>query len=95
MKAVLAAGANPREVDQDGMNPLHWMALSEHVDIARVLIAAGTPLNQTGKHGFTPLLYAATVAAGADKKVRAKDGKTALSQATRFRYPEIREALAK
>jgi ankyrin repeat protein len=105
MKAVLAAGGDLRETDQDGMTALHWAALSPHPEAASVLAAAGAPLNQPDKHGFTPLMYAASIdygnaemvkallAAGGDRSVKTKDGKTALSQAKQLHYTHIVEAL--
>ncbi len=105
MKTLIAAGADIREHDPDGLSLLHSAVLANHPEAAQVLIAAGVPLNDTDKHGYTPLLYASTVdfgddrmvklllKAGADPKMRAKTGETALSQAKRFRYPYIQTAL--
>src|SRR5262249_8376814 len=104
-RAILAAGGDRRETDPDGMTAMHWTALSTSTEMVRILAAAGVPLDQPDKHGFTPLMYAASIdygnaemvkallAAGAARNVKAKDGKTALSQAKRFRYPYIVEAL--
>ena len=43
------------------MSALHWAALGNRVDVVKTLVASGAPLNQVDKHGFTPLMYAATV----------------------------------
>jgi ankyrin repeat protein len=79
--------------------------LTNHLEAAQALIAAGVALNDTDKHGYTPLLYASTIdfgddrmvnlllRAGADPKVRTKGGETALSQAKRYQYPHIQTAL--
>ncbi|MBI1792182.1 MAG: ankyrin repeat domain-containing protein [Acidobacteria bacterium] len=105
VKALVAAGADVREKDPDGMSALHWAALSDHVGVTRVLVEAGGLLNATDKHGYTPLMYAATVDfgsaemvsallnAGADPQVRNKDGRTALAQAKHYRYAHIQTAL--
>jgi ankyrin repeat protein len=95
------------EHDPDGISLLHLAVLTNHVEAAQTLIAAGVPLNETDKHGYTPLLYASTVdfgngrmvnlllRDGADPKVRTRAGETALSQAKWFQYPHIRSALEK
>ncbi len=107
VKALIAAGANVKEIDQDGMNALHWSALSNHVEVARALIEVGVPLNRKDSLGYTPLLYAATVdfgradmvtallQAGADPGISSKEGKTALAQARHYGYPYIAAALEK
>ena len=76
--------------------------MTNHVEAARALIVAGVELNHADKHGYTPLLYASTVDFGDDRmvelllrssanpKVRAKGGETALSQARRYQYADIR-----
>ena len=107
MKTLIAAGADLKEHDADGMGLLHSAVLSNHVEVAQALIAAGAALNDTDKHGYTPLLYASTVdfgddrmvnallKAGADAKFKSKSGETALAQAKRFRYAHIQAALEK
>jgi ankyrin repeat protein len=105
IKALVAAGADIKEHDDDGLSLLHMAVLTNHLEAAQALVAAGVPLNDVDKHGYTPLLYASTVdfgddrmvklllRAGADSKVRAKAGETALSQARRYQYPHIQTAL--
>ncbi len=105
MKALIAAGADLKEHDTEGLGLLHMAVLTNHPNAAEALIAAGVPLKDADKHGYTPLLYASTVdfgddrmvnvllRAGADPKVRAKAGETALSQAKRYQYPHIQATL--
>jgi len=105
MRALIAAGADIKDHDPDGLSLLHMAVLTNHSGAAQALIAAGAPLNDADKHGYTPLLYASTVdygddrmvklllRAGADPKVRTKAGETALSQAKRYKYPHIQTAL--
>lgn len=105
LKALIASGANLKYHDPDGLGLLHAAALANRVDSAQLLIAAGVPLNDVDKHGYTPLLYASTVdfgddrmvklllQAGADPNIHAKTGETALSQAKRYKYPHIQTAL--
>jgi ankyrin repeat protein len=106
MKALIAAGADIREHEAtDGMSLLHSAVLANRLGAAQLLIAAGAPVNDVDKHGYSPLLYASTVdfgddrmvklllRAGANPKIRAKTGETALEQAKRFKYAHIQTAL--
>ena len=107
MKTLIAAGADAKERDSDGMGLLHSAVLGNHVEAAQALIAAGAPVNDADKFGYTPLLYASTVdfgddrmvnlllKAGADPALKSKAGETALSQARRFKYAHIQAALEK
>ncbi len=73
--------------------------------MVKALLAARADVNVVDKHGYTPLLYAATIdfgdaetvelllRAGANPNVKTKDGKTALAQARD--YPYLRAALEK
>jgi len=105
VKALLAGGANVHERDSDGMTMLHWAVVAHHAEAARALIAGGADVDAVDRFGYTPLLYAATMdfgdaetakallAAGANPTVRAKNGKSALTQASD--YPYLRAALEK
>jgi ankyrin repeat protein len=105
MKALMAAGADLKERDPDGLSLLHMAVLAYHPEAAQALIDAGVSLNNADKHGYTALLYASTVdygddrmvrlllRAGANPKLRTRTGETALSQAKRYRYPYIQAAL--
>jgi ankyrin repeat protein len=107
IQALIAAGADVKQKDPDGMSLLHMAALSNRVESAQALIKAGAPLNDADKHGYTALLYASTVdfgddrmvnlllRSGADAKAHAKTGETPLSQAKRYKYPSIQAALEK
>jgi uncharacterized protein len=76
------------------------------VEAVQALIAAGAPVNQADKFGYTPLLYASTVnfgdsrmvdlllRSGADPNLRNKQGKTPLAQAKAYKFSQIQEALA-
>jgi ankyrin repeat protein len=103
VKILLSAKADIREKDQDGLTALHWAVLADHPDVVKTLAAHGADLNPVDRFGYTPLLYAAHVdfgdadtakallAAGADTKVKTKDGKTAAMLAQE--YPQVRAAL--
>ena len=105
VKDLLESGANMQEQDESQMTALHWAVLNNHVGVVKALIQAGAKLNQIDKFGYTPLLYAATIdfgdtavletllKAGSDPKIRNKEGKTALEQARRYSYPDIKRVL--
>ncbi len=96
VQALLAAGADVHEKNQDDLTALHWAVVAHHADVARALLAGGADVN---------LLYAATIdfgdadtvtallGAGADANVKNKEGKTAWAKAGE--YPYIRAALEK
>ena len=106
MRALLAAGANSREKDGDGLGLMAYAAMANRIEPARVLLAAGVDVNNVDKFGFTPLLYAATIDYGDDRMVKlllnagaradakGKNGETPLSQAKRLGFPHIQSALA-
>ena len=105
VKALLAAGANPKEVDPDKISVLAWSAIEDRLDIVHALTQAGASVNAVDRFGWTPLLYAAAIdsghadmvtallKAGADPNFRTKDGKTPLDVGKPFPY--IRAALEK
>ena len=88
----------------DGLTTLHWAVLADHPEVVKTLIAHGAEMNAVDRFGYTPLLYAAHVdfgdadtakvllAAGADAKVKTKEGKTAAMLA--HDYPQLRAAFA-
>jgi ankyrin repeat protein len=104
VNSLLAAGSDIRERDQDSLTALHWAVLADHPQVVKALVAHGAELNPVDRFGYTPLLYAAHVdfgdaetakallAAGADAKVKTKEGKTAAMLAQD--YPQLRAALA-
>jgi ankyrin repeat protein len=57
-RALIAAGADPRARDGDGVTPLHlagWEGAAELVD---VLLAGGADVNVRDGRSLTPLWYA-------------------------------------
>jgi ankyrin repeat protein len=57
VRQLLAAGSDPSAIDTDGMTPLHWAVYGGYVEIAELLLKAGTDPNIRCS-GTTPLWHA-------------------------------------
>ena len=55
VQALIAAGANVNQQDNNGRTPLHWAAYNGHQAIVQALIDAGANVNQQNYDGRTPL----------------------------------------
>ena len=87
-KTLIAAGADPGAVSANEMQvqPVHSAAAGRHIEICRLLIAAGADVNAKQRNGFTPLHAAAQhgdvelmellLSAGADPAITRDDGGT-------------------
>jgi ankyrin repeat protein len=105
VRAFIDAGADASIKESSGVNLLHWATITNRASVIPVLAAAHVPINDTDDNGFTPLMYAATIdqgdtatlrellKAGADRKIRNTDGKTALDLARRFKHTQHIDAL--
>jgi ankyrin repeat protein len=103
---LIGRGANPNDVDDDGISALGWAALGNHADIVQALVARGAKVDQLDKHGMTPLLYAASIdfgdtvvlekliASGADLKAKNRQGMTALDLAKKYNHAMAASLLA-
>jgi ankyrin repeat protein len=85
VQALLEAKADPEARDHDGRTALHRAAESGATDVIRALLAAGADVNALDHRGVYPLMMArdaATVelllSAGADPRIQACDGRTAM-----------------
>ena len=89
VRALLKDGADVNTAQGDGMTALHYAALKHDVDLAKMLLYAGTNVKATTRiGGYTPLLIAsrdgdaamidALAAGGADVNVATTNGTTAL-----------------
>lgn len=103
---LIGRGANPNEVDSDGISVLGWATISNRIDTVRVLLERGAKVNHVDKLGMTPLLYAASIdfgdtavmekliASGADLKAKNKEGMTALDLAKNYHHTTMASLLA-
>lgn len=105
VRMLIAAGANAKMTEDTGINLLHWAAIANRPDVIPALAGAGVSINALDESGYTPLMYAATIdfgdarvlkallKAGADPKIRNRDGRTALDQARYYRHALLEKAL--
>jgi ankyrin repeat protein len=103
---LISKGANPNEVDGDGISLLGWATINNHVGTVQVLVARGAQVNYVDKNGMTPVMYAASIdfgdtamlekliAFGADLKAKNKQGQTALDLAEKYNYSTMTSLLA-
>jgi ankyrin repeat protein len=103
---LISRGANPNEVDDNGVSMLATAAIANNVAMAQALLAKGAEVNFVDKLGMTPLLYAASIdfgdtamieallAAGADLKAMNKERETALDLANRYHHARMVNLLA-
>jgi N-acyl-D-amino-acid deacylase len=103
---LIGKGADPNELDNDGMSILGSATIGNHAATVQVLLARGAKVNYVDKLGMTPLLYAASInfgdtavlerliAAGADLKAKNKQGLTALDLARGYHHENIVNLLA-
>lgn len=95
-RALLDAGADPNEADQDGFTLLYLAVVANHPEVARLLIERGANVNAVDPRGMTPLLYAASadfgdssmvdllLNMGANPASRTKEGLTAQDLARKY-----------
>jgi ankyrin repeat protein len=105
VRALLDAGAQVDEADDDGITILSWAAIANRVDMARLLIQRGADVNHVDKKGMTPLLYAASIDfgdsamidlllhSGAQPGARTKEGLTALDLARKYQHIHLLASL--
>ena len=101
VRTLIDAGADPNIVEPSGINLVHWATITNRPAVIPVLAAARVPINDQDDHGFTPLMYAATIdfgdtevlkallSAGADRKIRNAEGRTPLLQARRLGHSKL------
>ena len=105
VRALIQAGAKTDLVERTGVNLLHWAAITNRAEVVSDLVKAGVDINAIDAHGFTPLMYAATIdfgdtatlrallLSGADRRIKNESGRTPLQQARRLGYAQLAKAL--
>jgi ankyrin repeat protein len=105
--ALLDAGAAVDRPDSEGLTPLDWAVLGNHVELAQLFLARGADVNRLDKHGMTPLLYAASIdfgesamldlllKSGARADVRTLENLTALDLARKNQHTHLLPSLSR
>lgn len=103
--ALLAHGANPnaRSLNPLRNTPVHAAAAGRHLEIVRMLAAAGADVNSRQESGWTPLHAAAQsgdtdlaqllISLGADVKMRADNNQSALDLALTKGHQQVVQLL--
>jgi len=104
-RRLVQAGADVRVYSANDFHvqPLHSAAAGRHVEICRLLIAAGADVDATQRQGFTPLHSAAQngdvelvellLSAGADPSVATDDGATSADTAEAAGHVDVAKRL--
>jgi len=107
VKSLLDAGADASIRERTGINLLHWATITNRASVIPILVDAKVDINARDDFGFTPLIYAATLdegntetidallRAGADRRIRNANKRTALDEARRYKHANLAEALQK
>ena len=105
VRALISAGAKVDLVERTGVNLLHWATITNRAELIPQLSKAGVDINAIDEHGYTPLMYAATIdfgdtatleallAAGADRSILNEQGRTARAQALYLKHARLAQAL--
>ncbi len=60
VRSLLAAHADVRFAQPDGMTALHWAVQADDAEIVKAMLAAGADPNAANRYSITPLWLAAT-----------------------------------
>ena len=93
IQSLLGQSVDVNASQVDGMTALHWAALHDDLETARLLVKAGADTNAANRYGVTPLTLACTngngplvellLEAGADPDTTLPGGETVLMTASR------------
>lgn len=102
---LIGDGEDPAAVDSALITPLHMACQQGHVEVARILLQAGAPVDARDSLGKTPLARAVfdfkggdpeliriLLAAGADPDAKSNSGQSPRDISLRFDRPGIRTA---
>ena len=103
IKMLLARKANPAVKDADGNTVVHYAARQRNVEVLKLMLTLGVPIDGRNKDGTTPLLVAAAdgrepqivqvlIAAGADVNARDNYGRSVLAATTSREVASLLEA---
>ena len=106
IQSLLEQSVDVNASQVDGMTALHWAALHDDLETARLLVKAGADTNAANRYGVTPLTLACTngngplvellLEAGADPDTTLPGGETALMTASRTgRLGSVKALLAR
>ncbi|KAF5647827.1 ankyrin repeat [Fusarium tjaetaba] len=73
-KALVAAGADIKQLDYDGSSPLHIAGAANALSVAEYLISSGARLNPISHHSYTPTLNACLTASSQVIQLLLKSG---------------------
>merc|ERR550532_2228670 len=103
VRQLLECGASTRDLDEDGLTPLHVAAKLGLNEVCAILIDHGANLEEADQDGNTPLILATKgchsstvsilIKSGASLKHRNKDGHTPLHVAAKLGLTEVCVAL--
>ena len=82
VEALLQAGADPNDQDDQGLTPLHEAVILYRTEIVEILLKGGADQRiQDFEHGWTPLHYAAVDKMAAIAKILLSDQRTVAEMA--------------
>jgi ankyrin repeat protein len=105
VRTLISTGADPSGTGSGGINLLHWATITNRSEIIPILAAAHVPLDAMDDFGLTPLMYAATLdhgntktaeallKAGADRRIRNDEKRTAFDEARRYKHIRLENIL--
>ncbi|WP_445168964.1 ankyrin repeat domain-containing protein [Mycolicibacterium sp. Dal123E01] len=107
-RRLLAGGADPNAMDDEGFTPLHFAAQFDCVEVIRLLLDAGATVDVASRNGTTPVhkalrnttgeseaILEILMEAGGDPTIEMWNGSSALKFAKRMQRADALEIFAK
>ncbi len=107
IRALVRNGLDVNTKNREGLTALSWAAMMGLPGQVQQLIALGADVNHSDTYDMTPLLWASLIdmgnygsievllKAGADTRVRTKQGESALALAKKWQQPDVARVLKK